>query len=135
VLREIKSINGKLLDFIKNKKLYALGIIITTVFVYIPNYSIAYFILKGLSIKVPYPDVIFRQVFLLFAAFFFPTPGAEGIVEGGFAAMFYSSVPKYLIGMFAILWRFVTYHLVVIIGGFLTLKILNLKDVITESQD
>jgi uncharacterized protein (TIRG00374 family) len=134
MLREIKSINNQLLDFIKTKKLYALGIIITTVIVYIPNYSIAYFILKGLSINVPYLDVVFRQVFLLFAAFFFPTPGAEGIVEGGFAAMFYTSVPKYLIGMFAILWRFVTYHLVVIIGGFLTLKILNLKDVITEKK-
>lgn len=130
MLRELEMVNGKLVDFVKNKKLYALGIIITTVFVYIPNYSIAYFILKGLSINVPYLDTIFRQVFLLFAAFFFPTPGAEGIIEGGFAVLFYSSVPQYLIGMFAILWRFVTYHLVVIIGGILTLKVLNLKGIV-----
>jgi len=135
ILREIKRSRYRLFDFIKNKKLYALGIIITTIIVYIPNYSIAYFILKGLSINVPYFDTIFRQVFLLFAAFFFPTPGAEGIIEGGFAVLFYSSVPQYLIGMFAILWRFVTYHLVVIVGGILTLRVLNLTEMIKEKEN
>ncbi len=133
ILREIRISRNELLDFIKNKKLYALAIIFTTIIVYIPNYTIAYAILKGLSINVPYLDTIFRQVFLLFAAFFFPTPGAEGIIEGGFAVLFYSSVPRYLIGMFAILWRFITYHLVVIIGGILTLKIFNLTEIIKEN--
>ncbi|MBN1695329.1 flippase-like domain-containing protein [candidate division WOR-3 bacterium] len=134
VLRELKLIRNKLLEFIKNKKLYALAIIFTTIIVYIPNYSIAYFILKGLSIDVPYLETIFRQVFLLFAAFFFPTPGAEGIIEGGFAVLFYSSIPRYLIGMFAILWRFITYHLIVIIGGILTLRIMNLKEIVSEKN-
>jgi uncharacterized protein (TIRG00374 family) len=132
VLRELKLIRNKLFEFIRNKKLYALAIIFTTIIVYIPNYSIAYFILKGLSIDVPYLETIFRQVFLLFAAFFFPTPGAEGIIEGGFTVLFYSSVPRYLIGMFAILWRFITYHLIVIIGGILTLKIMNLTEIVKE---
>lgn len=132
-LKELKLIRNQLCEFIKNKKLYALAIIVTTIIVYIPNYSIAYFILKGLSINVPYLETIFRQVFLLFAAFFFPTPGAEGIIEGGFTVLFYSSVPRYLIGMFAILWRFVTYHLVVIVGGILTLKVLNLREIIKEN--
>ena len=131
-LKEIKILRQKLLDFLKSKKLYALAIIFTTVIVYIPNYSIAYMILKGLGINVPYVQTIFRQVFLLFAAFFFPTPGAEGIIEGGFSVLFYSSVPRYLIGMFTVLWRFITYHLVVIIGGILTLKILNLTEIIKE---
>jgi uncharacterized protein (TIRG00374 family) len=134
MLREIRVIRGELFDFIKNKKLYALAIIFTTIVVYIPDYSIAYAILKGLSIKVPYLETIFRQVFLLFAAFFFPTPGAEGIIEGGFTVLFYQSVPRYLIGMFAILWRFVTYHLIVIIGGILTLKVLNLTEIVSEKN-
>ncbi|MEJ2354981.1 MAG: lysylphosphatidylglycerol synthase transmembrane domain-containing protein, partial [candidate division WOR-3 bacterium] len=132
VLKEIRISKEKLLDFLKNKKLFALAIILTTVVVYIPNYSIAYMILKGLGINVSYAETIFRQVFLLFAAFFFPTPGAEGIIEGGFSVLFYASVPRYLIGMFTVLWRFITYHLVVIVGGILTLKILNLTDIIKE---
>jgi uncharacterized protein (TIRG00374 family) len=132
VLREIKRSGYQLIDFIKHKKLYALTIIITTIIVYIPNYSIAYFLLKGLSLDVPYSDTIFRQVFLLFASFFFPTPGGEGIIEGGFAVLFSSSVPRYIIGIFAILWRFITYHLVVIIGGILTLKIMNLREIVKE---
>lgn len=135
VLKEIKRAKKKLFDFVRNKKMYALSIILTTIIVYIPNYSIAYVILKGLSIEVPYLDTIFRQVFLLFASFFFPTPGAAGIIEGGFTVLFYSSVPRYLIGMFTILWRFVTYHLVVIIGGFLTLKILNLTEIISANNN
>jgi len=134
ILREIKRSREKMLEFIKYKKLYALAIIVTTIIVYIPNYSIAYFLLEGLSIKVSYIDVIFRQVFLLFAAFFFPTPGAEGIIEGGFAVLFSSSVPKYMIGVFAILWRFITYHLVVIVGGILTLKMMNLTEIIKEEK-
>ncbi len=129
-LREVKVSRNKLFEFFKKKKLYSLAILITTIIVYIPNYSIAYFILKGLSIEVSYIDTIFRQVFVLFASFFFPTPGGEGIVEGGFAVLFSSSVPHYLVGMFTILWRFITYHLVVIVGGILTLKFLNLKETI-----
>ncbi len=135
VLNEIKMSRENLLDFMRNKKLYALAIIITTVIVYIPNYSIVYMILKGLGIDASYAETIFRQVFLLFAAFFFPTPGAEGIIEGGFSVLFYSSVPRYLIGMLTVLWRFITYHLVVIIGGILTLKILNFTDVIKENVE
>jgi uncharacterized protein (TIRG00374 family) len=135
ILKELREIRNELLDFIKNRKLYALAIIFTTIIVYIPNYSIAYVILKGLSINVPYLETIFRQVFLLFAAFFFPTPGAEGIIEGGFTVLFYSSVPRYLIGMFTVLWRFITYHLIVIIGGILTLKVLNLTEVIKENNN
>jgi uncharacterized protein (TIRG00374 family) len=133
-LREVKRSREQMLEFVKSKKLYALAIIVTTIIVYIPNYSIAYFLLKGLSFDVSYADTIFRQVFLLFAAFFFPTPGAEGIIEGGFAVLFSSSVPKYMIGVFAILWRFITYHLVVIIGGVLTLKIMNLTEIIQEEK-
>jgi uncharacterized protein (TIRG00374 family) len=131
-LREIKASRNKLFEFVKRKKFYALCILVTTIIVYIPNYSIAYFILKGLSIEVSYFDTIFRQVFVLFASFFFPTPGGEGIIEGGFAVLFSSSVPQYLLGMFAILWRFITYHLVVIIGGILTLKVMNLTEIVKE---
>ncbi|MEO0293996.1 MAG: lysylphosphatidylglycerol synthase transmembrane domain-containing protein [candidate division WOR-3 bacterium] len=129
-IREIEDIRNKLFFFIKRRKLYALLILFLTIIVYIPNYSIAYVLLKALYIKASYLDTIFRQVFLLFAAFFFPTPGAEGIIEGGFTVLFYSSVPRYLIGIFTIFWRFFTYHLFVIIGGFFSLKILNLKNLL-----
>ena len=135
ILKGLGEISNELLDFIKNKKLYSLAIIFTTIIVYIPTYSIAYVILKGLSINVPYLETIFRQVFLLFAAFFFPTPGAEGIIEGGFTVLFYQSVPRHLIGMFTVLWRFITYHLIVIIGGILSLKVLNLTEAITEKEN
>lgn len=133
-LKEIKESRNKIVEFIKKRKLYALAIIFTTIIVYIPTFSIVYVILKGLSINVPYLETIFRQVFLLFAAFFFPTPGAEGIIEAGFTALFRKLVPPHLIGMVTILWRFITYHLIVIIGGILSLKVLNLTEVITEDS-
>ena len=134
IFREIHRMRMSFFSFVKNKKLYALIILTLTIIVYIPNYSIAPLILNGLSIKVPYFDTLLRQIFLLFTAFFFPTPGAEGIIEGGFTVLFYSSVPKHLIGVFTILWRFITYHLVVIIGGFLTLKILHFGEIIHPTQ-
>ncbi len=134
IFKEIRRMRLSLFDFVKHKKLYSLLILLVTIIVYIPNYSIAWVILHSLSVRVPYFDTLLRQVFLLFTAFFFPTPGAEGIIEGGFTVLFYSSVPKYLIGIFTILWRFITYHLVVIIGGFLTMKILHIEDILHPTQ-
>ena len=134
IFKEIRRMRLSFFDFVKHKKLYSLLILLVTIIVYIPNYSIAWVILHSLSVKAPYLDTLLRQVFLLFAAFFFPTPGAEGIIEGGFTVLFYSSVPKYLIGIFTILWRFITYHLVVIIGGFLTIKILHIEDILHPTQ-
>lgn len=135
IFREIHRMRMGFFNFVKKRRLYSIIILMLTIIVYIPNYSIAPLILHALSIKTPYFDTILRQIFLLFAAFFFPTPGAAGIIEGGFTALFYSSVPKHLVGVFTILWRFFTYHLVVIIGGFLTLKILHLEEIISSKMD
>ncbi|HHE04851.1 MAG TPA: flippase-like domain-containing protein [candidate division WOR-3 bacterium] len=131
-VREVRRMRRGFFDFVKKRKLLSIGILIFTIIVYIPNYSIALLILHSLSIKAPYIDTIFRQIFLIFSAFFFPTPGAEGIIEGGFTVLFYNSVPKYLIGVFAILWRFFTYQLIVIIGGFLSLKLLRMKKILSR---
>lgn len=130
--REIRRMRKGFFSFVKEKKVYSIFILLLTLIVYLPNYSIAWLILKGLSIDVPFVDALLRQIFLLFAAFFFPTPGAGGIIEGGFTALFFNAVPKHLIGIFAILWRFFTYHLVVIIGGFLTLRVLHLEEAVSE---
>lgn len=129
IFREIRRMRKGFFKLFREKKLISSGILLFTFLVYIPNFSVAPLILHGLSIDVPYIDTILKQVFLLLAAFFFPTPGAEGIIEGGFAGLFYSSVPRHLLGIFAILWRFFTYHMIVVAGGFLTLKLLNLEKI------
>jgi hypothetical protein len=134
IFREIHRMRMGFFDFVKHRKLYSLLIIIVTFIVYIPNYSIAPLIFHGLDVNVSYFEAMIRQIFLLFSAFFFPTPGAEGIIEGGFTALFFTTIPKHLIGVSAILWRFFTYHLVVIIGGFLTLKILHLEEIVQSTQ-
>lgn len=62
------------------------------------------------------------QVVLMALLLFVPTPGAGGIAEMGGVALFALVTPKYLLGLFVILWRFFTFYLSAIVGGILTLK-------------
>jgi hypothetical protein len=53
------------------------------------------------------------------------TPGSSGIAELG-AATFYSVIlPSYKLGIFVIVWRFTIYHLNLILGLFMTMKVLR----------
>lgn len=62
------------------------------------------------------------QVVLMALLLFVPTPGAGGIAEMGGVALFALVAPKYLLGLFVILWRFFTFYLSAIVGGILTVK-------------
>jgi len=111
-----------------DKPLHIIGLIFFTSLVYLPDHSIAYMILRGLNQHLPYASVILKQIFLLMAGFFFPTPGAEGMMEGGFLLLFRGGIPQHIIGIFTILWRFVTYYVVVIAGGIATLFLFGKRE-------
>jgi len=54
--------------------------------------------------------------------YFIPTPGGSGTSEFGFMAIFASSMPSYLLGVYTILWRFFTNHINLITGGILLFR-------------
>ena len=58
----------------------------------------------------------------------FPDPttlGATRVAELGDAALFSISIPVSILGIVVAVWRFIIYYINLVIGGFVSLKILK----------
>ncbi len=64
---------------------------------------------------------IVQTIFYLILPYL-PTPGGSGVAEFGFAALFSSFVPSAILGLVAVVWRFLTFYLVIICGGLILFK-------------
>jgi len=82
-------------------------------------------LMRGLGIPVSIIKVLLFQLILRFALIFSPSPGASGFAEAGFAGLFYSMIPKNLLGIYVSLWRFFTSYISAIIGGILLMKFIK----------
>ena len=86
---------------------------------------ILYFVLTGLSktsgiaLNTGFTGVWGAEELLYLIAFYMPTPGASGALEGGLYFMLKGSIPKELVAIGIAVWRFMTYHLVIILGSLL----------------
>ncbi|HDN64942.1 MAG TPA: flippase-like domain-containing protein [Methanosarcinales archaeon] len=58
------------------------------------------------------------------------TPGASGIAELSSTALLATFIPLYLVGIVVICWRAVTYYLNVIVGAFVSIRIVKNMDYI-----
>ncbi len=69
-------------------------------------------------------DVITMSAFVSVANAFFPVPGASGGTEAAFMLIFSTMFTTVATNSIMILWRFATYHFIILIGGltFLYLK-------------
>ena len=80
--------------------------------------SVIYFIYRGFSLhQHTYLQIITIQFLLYITASFTPLPGASGAQEGGFYLFFRSFFPDSIIFAALLIWRFLTYHLFIIVGG------------------
>jgi len=140
---EIVTFNSGLRLFFTKRKSYFFVSLLITFVSYVFFFSIASAILYGLGIRIADPLEIANLQFLHnFLVYFMPTPGASGIAETLFAVIFSSvkEIPKNILGIYAIIWRFFTFSLGAAIGGFLTLKIINqsgksFDDIVKEESD
>ena len=82
-------------------------------------------IFYGLGVRVNFFQAMFLHAISLIIFVGMPTPGGSGITEAGGALLFATIAPKYILGIFVILWRFFTYYLGSILGGILYLKETN----------
>jgi len=74
-------------------------------------------LLRGLGIDAPFLETTILQVILTYALNFMPTPGASGFAEGGAYTLFYHLMPRAVLGIYVILWRFFTGYIGIIVGG------------------
>jgi hypothetical protein len=101
-----------------------LGIICTFLF-WIVEFSMLPVILMGLNHTSISPVVYAVQVLLMVIIVVPSTPGSSGVAEAGAATLFSIFVPTYLVGIVVISWRAFTYYMNLLLGGFVSFKILK----------
>lgn len=88
----------------------------TTVLFWVTEFMVASVILMGLGLD-PYVVLSFFFQILIAIIMMIPTtPGSSGITELSTSSLYALIVPAGMLGIFVLLWRFVTFYLNIILG-------------------
>lgn len=117
--------NKSIIDFkenIKNTLKNKVLIIKCIVFNLIKILSVGittYFCFKGVGVNVPLLESIIFTIITMTMASFIPIPGSSGGMEYGFITLFSVFALSAELNASLLIWRTLTYYVLVIIGGFL----------------
>lgn len=104
-------------QYIRQHKLRAMGSFWISVLNMICLYSASYLVYRAMGFRESgWLSMMTMQAFHFLAVCFFPTPGAAGASEGGFYLYFRDMIPKDSIFLVMLLWRFLTYYMVLFTG-------------------
>jgi glycosyltransferase 2 family protein len=126
VSREIDNFHTSMVLFLtKGKKsfLIAGGL---TVLMWCTGFMIPSMILLGLGLPPYFIESYAAQALLLIIVMLPTTPGSSGVTELGMAGLYgvvLGASHQYLLGVFVLLFRFITYHMNVICGAFFQYRI------------
>lgn len=110
--------------FSEGKKGLLWGILYTFIF-WIVDFSLLILILLGLSQTPSITTAFAAQVILAVIMIIPATPGASGIAELGAASIFSLFVDSSILGITVLAWRALTYHMNLLAGGLVSLKIVK----------
>ena len=103
---------------------------VCTILFWIVEYSILPVILMGLD-QTPSIIVVFSaQVLLSIIMTMSATPGASGVAELGATTLFSVFVIPSLLGITVVAWRALTFYMNILVGSFVSIKILKDTDMI-----
>ncbi|MCS7202751.1 MAG: flippase-like domain-containing protein [Dictyoglomus sp.] len=128
VYKTVDDFHKTLWTFMKDKKLNLLKFSILNILSWFTYFLIAPIILKGFGLRIYFLNLILIQIPIFFLLFYVPTPGGSGASELLFSLAFAPYVPKYILGIFIIIWRLLTHYFTLIIGGFVLVYILGIKN-------
>ncbi len=104
---------------IHNKKVVFLGIVMNIIRLLL-LFSFPYIIAKALKAPITYKsfyDVLALSSFVMMINVFIPLPGASGGTELTFVGMFSTIIESSYLTPLMLIWRFMTYYLVMIVGA------------------
>ncbi len=105
--------------YIKQNKKMVLKIILTTYFQFFMYYSVAYWVYRSLGFEqYNILQIVGLQAVLFGTVSGIPSPGAVGVSEGGFIAIFKNVFPETLINSAMLLNRGINFYLLMIISMF-----------------
>lgn len=151
--REVDNFHYSMMVFIREKKAAFLSGGFLTFIMWLSTWLIPSMILFGLGLKHNIIYSIVAQVFLIIIIMMPTTPGSSGITELGLAGLYsfiisnaitvyghplvdllgFDQTLLVLTGVFVILFRFITYHMNLIVGAFFQYRIF--KSVASFSMD
>ncbi|WP_233084809.1 lysylphosphatidylglycerol synthase transmembrane domain-containing protein [Methanococcoides orientis] len=103
---------------------------IYTILFWLVEFAMVPVILMGLN-QPPSIIISFAAQVLLMILLVIPvTPGSSGVAELGATSLFSVFVPAYMVGIVVVAWRVFTLYMNLIVGGFVSFKILKDADYI-----
>ncbi len=109
-------------DYIKKNKLVIFKIILTTYIQFIVFYSISYWTYCSFGLSgYNFIEIVSIQSILYAIVSGIPSPGAVGVTEGGFIEIYKTILPQSIINSAVLLNRGLSFYLLIIISGIVTL--------------
>ena len=102
-----------------------LGGVVTSSLAHANKLMAAYVVLRALGIEANLVDVLLVQTTIAFLLYFAPTPGGAGAAEALSAALMGLYVPRMLLPLYTVMWRFTVSYATVIFGSFVFFKLLH----------
>ena len=123
ISKEIDNFHETMIFFMtKGKKTFLLAGVVTILF-WVTGWLIPILLLLSLGLEPFILASTAAQVLLVIIAMMPTTPGSTGVSEGGVAALYGVFIGSSLLGVFVLLFRFVTYHLGLIVGAIFQYRI------------
>jgi uncharacterized protein (TIRG00374 family) len=124
--REVDNFHNSMVFFARDgKKAFCIGSFLTVAY-WFTGFLIPSALLIGLGLP-PYIIESFAAQILLLVIIMMPTtPGSSGVTEGGMAGLYsviFGSPNLYLLGVFVVLFRFITYHIGLMAGAIFQYRI------------
>jgi len=136
ISNEIDNFHSSMNVFLKDNKSAFIKGEFLTVIMWLSGWLIPSCILLGLGLDHYLLPAMAAQVFLIIIIMMPTTPGASGISESGVAILYSVIITgenSYLLGVFTVIFRFITYHIGIIVGAIFQYRIF--KSVASFSMD
>ena len=121
--REIDNLFGSMVRFTGTARVGLLGGGITTGLFWVIEFLVASFIMMGLGLGPAIIESFFFQILIAIINMIPLTPGSSGITELSTTSLYALIIPTGMIGIFVLLWRFITFYLNIILGAIAGLAI------------
>ncbi len=126
LLGEMEGFTGGIRLFLHGRNLhYLLLASVLTVVCMASLFSMSATLLSGLGVPTDAPKVMGLNLLLTSVMLFVPTPGASGVAEAAAAGLYWMICPRYMLGVYVVLWRLFSFYLGAVVGGILTLRHLS----------
>ena len=135
ISKEVDNFSNSMFSFAGERKSLALASIVTVIF-WSSGFLIPSFVLMGLGLPPYFVESFAAQILLLVIIMMPTTPGSAGVAEVsiyGLYGVLIGTGEGSLIGVFIVLYRFITYHMNFIVGAIFMQRIF--KSVASFSMD